>query len=199
MTNLIDMNRFLFCEFDLDLEGESISDVSDNWPFTLKKSASFTHHNQDVTVYTFDDFGEHYNLIDGHNLSYSAQLDFDTESLRLELIGSYYINSQEFALLDSYKSSDSEGPTRDVKEKDILSLAKKHTKKKEQPYIIEALYFLDTQEYIALIKYAKEEGPRIIGTDFLSEQIGYDSAPALRRICVSLGLLIDQGKVVQQP
>ena len=41
MTDLADINRFLFCEFDMDLEGKSISDVSETWPFTLKEAESF--------------------------------------------------------------------------------------------------------------------------------------------------------------
>lgn len=190
MTSKEEINRYLFYKFDMELDGESPSDVTESWPFELEQEGTFTHNRTDVILYRFKDLGEEYFLIDGQNLAYFPVLDFDMEAIRLELLGSLWVEQHEYVKLDGNYTT--EGPAFEVKEKAILKLAKK-VLGKENPHILEGLYFFDGDEYYGLVQYEGDKFPQLISEKIHVKEVKHPTALPIRRIHVALGELVESG------
>lgn len=198
MVTKTDINRYLYYEFDMDMDDEPLSSINDEWPFKLTLEGSFEINKNTIELYRFEDYSESYYLTSGQGLSYFPVLDFDLDTIRRELLGSYYILSQDFSVMDG--ESESGDPAIIVKEKAINELAKQISD--ETPTILEGLYFFETKTYLALVQYPNETVAHLVSKEFCYKDIPHESATPFRRLSIGLGFLIEQGiaphKVIPQ-
>lgn len=198
MVTKTDINRYLYYEFDMDMDDEPLSSINEEWPFKLNLEGSFEINKNKIELYKFNDFSESYYLTSGQGLSYFPVLDFDLDTIRRELLGSYYILSQDFSVMEG--ENESGDPAIAVKEKAINELAKQISD--EVPTILEGLYFFETKTYLALVQYPNETTAHLVSKDYCYKDIAHETATPFRRLSIGLGLLIENGvaptKVIPQ-
>lgn len=188
------INEFLYREFAMDTEGEAKEKISEEWPFELEEMGTFDIDEARVDVFRFDSNGETYYALGEPRLRYFPAGKFDLGALKLELMGSSWIENRGPVDLNTSCEEHEFVPRLPERRERILEIARR-LRSDQEPTILEGLFLKQGREYLALVCFEDEDVAHIVGDRITLRNIPYPEASPRRRLSLGIGRLIEAEKI----
>jgi hypothetical protein len=189
MSTKRDINLYLFYEFGL-ADDEDEAKVSDVWPFVL-------HETSDPTIYEFSDGHETYFLATRAALAFYPAAGMTITDLQVQQQGARWIGARDPIDLETSRLGIGQSPPVAARRMAIEELIVYAFGSGRSFRIIEGLFLLREQRYIALIEDDETKQSFIIGNDTPPQSVGFPEASPWRRLAVGVGEMLRTGRLIE--
>lgn len=188
------INEFLYRAFAMDTEGEAKEKISQAWPFELEEMGTVDIDGARVDVFRFESNGEAYYALGEPRLRFFPAGKFDLGALKLELMGSSWIENRDPVDLRTSCEEHEFVPRPPERRERILEIARR-LRSDQEPTILEGLFLKQGWEYLALVCFEDEDVAHIVGDRITLRNIPYPEASPRRRLSLGIGRLIETEKI----
>ena len=191
-SDLTALNRYLFYEFGLDLEGED-SAVSDSWPFELRLEGILRFQEGSFPVFSFTEDGEQFWAFTGPALSFEPMAGMSFRELKLQQHGSSWVAAQLPVDLDTSLIGYPGVPSVLERRAAVEALLAEAPGISHPAVILEGLFLQATGKYLALVQGSEPDVAHVLGMGPLPIPVGFATASASRRLALAIGLSLSGG------
>jgi hypothetical protein len=183
------INHYLFFEFGFDIQPDSNESlISERYPFTLNDT-------NNPTIFTFIWECILYYVVTESGLNFFPADDFTVNDLELMKQGASWIGQREPVNLNTSRIGHSRVPSALERLVALKSLGQSYLGSSGFQ-ILEGLFLVKTQTYLALIQPPNSDEAVALGTNLPARIIKHPHSSSHRRLSVAIGQALSEGIIV---
>ena len=189
-----EINEYLFYEFGFEEDNDE-SLVSEVFPYSLTYLGDLNFKNRNIKVYEFLDDDESNFVLYGGGISTFKKGGMSLQDLHYQLCGQSWIGEKSPIDLNTSKIGYENIPPINIRRGIIEELSTGIYVLKDSLIILEGLFLIDEQKYLALIEDANNKHKFIVGTDISPELIELNNLSPWRILSWGIGKMIEEGRL----
>jgi len=187
-----EINEYLFYEFGFDEDNDE-SLVNEDFPYIFTYLGELNHLNRNIEVYEFFDDDESNVVLYGGRISTFRREGMSLQDLHFQLIGQSWIGEKSPIDLNMSKIGYDNIPPINIRREKVEELSTEICKSKDSLKILEGLFLVEEQTYLALIEDLSNKHKFIVGTDIIPELIEINCLSAWRSLAWGIGKMLVEG------
>ena len=192
MSEKREINEYLFYEFGFDIEEEEVR-IREDFPYELSFIGEFKRDEEQIKVYEFRDERISNVVLYGNGISVYEKEEMELEDLYFQTVGSAWIGEKNIVDLNTSKIGYDNIPSLNVRRLEIEKLVIDSCHLKNKPTILEGLFFVESQQYLALVESGEEK--IVIGLGIVEYIHKFKGLSHWRLLSWAVGRLINNGVI----